>query len=296
MKMKQHLLVAIFSFTGITMAQDTYTLAQKGQLIPQGVTITESGKMSIKDMKLKIQAAGQEIPATQNMTETRKSTIKALPNGKYAFTRLSKESEQKMNVMGQDQEVPAQKSTLIDKPVIVEKKEGKWIASLKKGEADPAQKLELEQVISEFENMNDEKIYGTGPRKVGDTWKIDGGNMLGIENAKGTVTVKFEKVGEYNGEKCAFLTGDVDITGSPIEKKEEAGEDLQMSLKGKISSIRSLKHLVDLKTEFKGTMDMKGNLPGAPGQNMSMTASGPMSFSSEKSVSPSKKPVPLPVP
>jgi len=150
--------------------------------------------------------------------------------------------------------------------------DGKWSGKLKEGEADEEEKKKIVKLAKKFDGeANDAQIYGTKPRKVGDSWDVDPSKLDSFggdtEDLKGTFKVTFKAVEKFQGEDCAVLVANFDVTGST--GKGEA----KLTMKGKANIHRSLKHLVDLQNKMEGTVKMTG---GVEGTGATMTMNGPM--------------------
>uniref|UniRef100_UPI002240F873 hypothetical protein n=1 Tax=Haloferula sp. BvORR071 TaxID=1396141 RepID=UPI002240F873 len=115
---------------------DSHVLASKGSKLPaKGKALTKENSGEMKDGKMSINAAGQKMEGTMSRSETTTETWTSLGDNKARRTLESKTTTGKMNLNGQDQPMPEEKDALIGVPVIVELKDGKYLATLESGEA-----------------------------------------------------------------------------------------------------------------------------------------------------------------
>jgi hypothetical protein len=249
------------------VAPGTYVLAKEGTTHAPGTKFTTTNEMLMKNGVMKVNAGGQTMEGTMESTERETQTVEIIAADQKKIVVTQSESIQKAK-MG-DQEMPPQNKThvLLNLPVTYSRANGKWTAALSSGEATAEQTQKMEANAKALDD--DAAVYGTEPRKIGDTWKSDA-SKLGSFNSEGMdmqgeVELTFKGVETYEGKKCARLEGTMNISGKSAP--EQGGQDV--SFKGTVQILRSLDDLEDLKAEFKGAMEMKGEMPGG---DMSMKA------------------------
>jgi hypothetical protein len=274
MKMLRYLPVAALAFaftsckenksagsgSSAEVAPGAYVLAKEGTALAPGTKFTTTNEMLMKNGVMKVNAGGQTMEGTMESTERETKTVEIISAEQRKIVVTQSESIQKAK-MG-DQEMPPQDkpNALLNLPVTFTKANGKWTAALSSGEATAEQTQKMEAAATGMDD--DTTVYGTEPRKIGDTWKSDA-SKLGSFNSdgmdmQGEVELTFKGVETYEGKQCARLEGTMNISGKSAP--EQGGQDV--SIKGTVQILRSLDDLEDLKAEFKGTMEMKGEMPG----------------------------------
>ncbi|MEP2775600.1 MAG: hypothetical protein ABJQ29_03475 [Luteolibacter sp.] len=255
---------------------DSYILAVAGEPIPAGTVAEYASVMSMSDGVVKVTMQGQPMDGSADMKTVEKRRVESLADGSYRYLLIEEVETQKMTMMGQPQEMPAKVNPLVGKPVMVTKgADGVWVAKLEEGEATPDMISELEDVAKGLNEDEDAKLYGTVPRKVGDEWDVESADLMGIDNGAGTFKVKFEGIEDFQGERCAKITGTYEIKG--LGPDADAGEsEMTISLKGDYLSYRSLEGRYDVRKEMKGSMVMESVMEPQPGMTMEMNMSGNM--------------------
>ena len=163
------------------------------------------------------------------------------------------------------------------KPLTFNLADGKWVPTLDSGEELSEEELEkTESIVRQLSGEEEIGLHGAEPRKIGDEWDVDPRDIPGFgdeANLGGSFKLKFDRVEEYAGQKCAVLTGRMEVSGSP---EEGDGKELTISLTASVTQYRSLEHLEDLKLVIEGEMAMTG----APQPGMSLTVRGPLKMTS----------------
>ena len=123
-------------------------------------------------------------------------------------------------------------------------------------------------------------MYGTEPRKPGDHWTVDAKDTIfnedaNMTNTSGKVELTFDKVADYKGMKCAFLSGTIQISGTPTDLPADGEGKLKMT--SKVVIVRALEQQMDLDAKMTGTMEMQRKLP----DGRSMRIIGPLTLHSE---------------
>ncbi|MEP4078131.1 hypothetical protein [Haloferula sp.] len=237
-------------------------MSEKPEKAP-GLKTTVSDVMSMEGGKFSIDSAQGVLEGTMAIKTTKVISASNETAAKVNVKITKSEAEQKMIMNGQELPQPPQVLPLVDVPLVATLTNGIWRAAREDGEkvsaVEQAELLNAERLVSGVEDKN---VYGTGARKPGDTWTVDAKKMSMVDagdDVEGTVEMSFEKVDAHKGEECAFLSGEINMTGSTPSAEGDNG--VKMELKGTFEIVRSLKDQVDLFREMKGTMEMEMNTP-----------------------------------
>ncbi|MGJ8643016.1 MAG: hypothetical protein ACSHX9_06380 [Luteolibacter sp.] len=252
--------------------EDSYVLAVAGEPIPAGTTAEYNSKMSMPDGVVKITLQGQLMDGTSEMESVEKRRVESLEDGSYRYLLIEEVENQTMTMMGQAQPMPPKVNPLVGLPVIVTKgADGTWVADLEEGEVTPETITELDDIAEGLNDDDDAKLYGTEPRKVGDEWEVESADLMGVENGVGAFNLKFDSIEEYEGVRCAKITGNFEIKGT----EEDAAEgEMTITLTGNYLAYRSLEGRYDVSKKMNGTMSVKGDMEPQPGMTMQMDMSG----------------------
>jgi hypothetical protein len=248
---------------------------------PAGTEVVTASKTRMKTEKMSFSVGDLELAGSLSMSSSKTVHIKQL--GPNRARRLLKElsKNQTFNFLGNEQAEPEEKDALLDIPVILERRNGTWSARLENGEPTKEQEEALSELEDDSNTDDDLAMYGTEPRRVGETWEVDASRIPGLvdqaDGVKGKLTLTLVRRMELNGSPCAYLTGTIDCLAL---RKAEADEepDTKIGLKGTVEVTRSLEHFADLAWKLKGemTIAMDGPSPQGP---LVMRGSGPFEFS-----------------
>lgn len=267
-------------------AEDGVILAVEGELVPAGMVKEEDFSMEMKDGKIQITLPDQEVEGTMSMKELKKRKFESIAEDKYRITVLEETKTENSKMMGQEQPAKETVSAIQGQAVIVEKSaEGVWKGSLESGDATDEMKKEINELTEGLSKGKDALIYGTAARKVGDEWAVNAGDMMDIKDAEGTIKLRFAGIEDHKGQRCAKITGSMDITGSPQDSDTPG---LKMRMSGDLVIFRSLEHRTDLSNEIKGTMGVSGEMEPQPGMKMKMNMEGKMEIHSSATVTKAK--------
>ncbi|MFD0893242.1 hypothetical protein KBB96_17615 [Luteolibacter ambystomatis] len=242
-------------------ASDTVVLAKADSLPKAGTKLTASRKMAMKDATMKVSAGGQNMDGTASVTETETTTIEFASADKVKSTVTAGEKAQTTKMNGQDIPNEPQPNSLLNVPVVYTKKDGKWTGALESGTATAAQTKDIAKLEKKLNKPKDASVYGTSPHKVGDSWTVDAADLAFADDdneTKGSLKLTFKGIETYEGKKCARLEGPLELTGKTAADKGS----LDLSMKGDMVILRAIDEMIDMKTDFKGKMEMKGNIPG----------------------------------
>ncbi|MEN8772399.1 MAG: hypothetical protein ABF379_06315 [Akkermansiaceae bacterium] len=263
-------LIPLSSVAQEVTAAKKYILASKNPPTPVGSTHQVSDNLNFTNGKLKMKVGEQEFGGDMSNNTKEVQVIEYLADDKIKVTYLKNRKFEKSKIMGQEKE-EEEIDPIEGRVVLLEKAEGKWGGKL---QGDPVEPVDHEKVNDEIEslvkslNNNTEEsveIYGTEPRKIGDSWKVDPKNVPGMDDfkiEKGTMSVTFLEVKELNGEPCAILKGTFSIDGLLTEEEMEG---MSAKVSGEMRIVRSMKYFMDYKMEGDMEMSVKGVMKPQPG-------------------------------
>lgn len=96
------------------------------------------------------------------------------------------------------------------------------------------------------------------PVKIGESWELKGPQIAlfqALANARsvaGQAYLRLEEIQEHNGKKCALISQRIEV----IVDTMLGDQDIQMSIGGYGSNLRSLEDLIDLRYQLSGQMKM----------------------------------------
>ncbi|MCW1887091.1 hypothetical protein OKA04_20300 [Luteolibacter flavescens] len=267
--------------SGVSLGADGHVLARAGSLPAPGKAVTETMVHDVAGSALTLSVGEQKMEGTYGMKETSTEVTEGISETKARRILTSKTAEHRMIIMGQEQPSPEVADPLQGLPVIFEKKDGKWTATLEEGEPTEEQKTALEGQAKQQESDTDFLVYGDKPRKPGDKWEVDVKKLEsfgGATGLTGTFSVEFVEVKEVAGTSCAVLKSTLDISGTA--EKEGDAPAMNIKLKGETLVHRSLADLVDLESKLTGTMTVEGS----PNEGVKMTMTGPVTMTGTATV------------
>lgn len=285
MKMKAMMVALPLTFSlmhGQEVAnQKGYILATKEVILPVKEKFKSIENTSMKDGKMSVEVLGQKIDGTMSQSGKEEMIYDFVSKDKIRVTFEKKRSLEKSQMMGQEQDKEEIHPTE-GKTIVLDRKEGKWVASLEKGEIAEEDKEKITDTFKKLErNFNeneDLQIYGDKPRKIGETWDVDPKLLPGIDEFEvkgGTMKMTFLEVKKFQGEQCAVLKTNFTINA---EINEDEMKGMKVDFEGSGRVVRSLKHLTDYKFTGEMSMKMKGGFEAQPGTVASMTMSGNMTI------------------
>ena len=261
------------------VARKEYVLALEKAPLPVKEKFKTSRNMSMPDAKIELKIAGQNIKGTMSNSAKEEAIFDFVSEDEIRVTYLKNRSLQKTVMMGPEKEeekVDASEG----RGFLLEKKEGKWVGKLAEGEVEEEDQKEIDKKVKSlegnFNKQNDAHIYGTKPRKVGESWDVDPSLMPGMDDFDiqgGKMMMTFLEVKDFEGEPCAVLKTSFTMDG---ESKDENLEGMEMKLTGSGRIVRSLKYLVDYKFVGEMEMDMKGEIEPQPGMAAEMSVDSSM--------------------
>lgn len=261
-------------------AATSVILAKRGYLPPAGTKAKLEASTTMTDSTLQVDAGGQQMEGTSSQIIKAEETLEFLSDIKIRRTIVSRKTTGKAVIAGMDQPIPEKPVPLEGKPVIIEKKDGKWTATLENGNPAAGQAAEIEKMADTFNRENDLAIYGESPRKIGEKWSVDASKIEGfgeMEKITGTYAVEFLRIEDYESTSCAVIKAEIDLKGKTAEVE---GQSMNMRIRGDVTSHRSLKDMGDLQTKISGTID----LDGTPAPSVSIHMEGPLDITQKLTI------------
>jgi len=268
------LVLALTSFA--RSADETYDL--RGPAPVKGQVSLDTMKFVLKNADISLDLGNNvklegKVDMT-TLTETR-SEILAVDGRRVTKLRtkiIKDEAKRKTKIAGETSE-ETDKKALEGEIVFSELTKDVWKHSLEDATPNDMQKKELK----DFDNPeNDDDLYPAEKIKVGHAWNIDAAafkKVLGsnVSDAKGTGKAKFLRVEKYADEDCAVIEMEIDIQA----KVKQEDSLLDVAIKGKVTTVRSLASTVDLKFNIDGTAKFSGTVE-EDGMKIIMTFGGKM--------------------
>jgi len=147
------------------------------------------------------------------------------------------------------------KGVFHEKTIKVSREEGKWTAKLVDADIEEVEESKREAIEQRLSLLEEDflfdygpSLYGTQPRKVGESWEVEKPNLPSMGNGEvleGEASVVFEKVEEWQGVKCAVLT-----FKSRVKVKQSSGTLIEFEGKGRV--VRSLSSFFDHDLKMEG--------------------------------------------
>ena len=255
--------------------QAGYILAKKDAMLPVGSEIARETKESLNDATIQISAQGQDIQGTMSSENLQTEKLTILSTTQMRLHTKPTAVTAKIVVNDAEQDTPKEKSGPLDSlNVLLEKHDGKWVASLENGSSpSDAQKKALEKQAANFNSADEVLLYGDSPRQPGDKWEVDistlqafGGFLAGT--AKGKIELEFVEITSFEGVECAVIKATYSTTGKTSEEDGQAS--MNATLKATNTTYRSISDLTDLQSTIEGDIEIKG----PAGENAELTIKG----------------------
>ncbi|MGB6222985.1 hypothetical protein [Haloferula sp.] len=246
-----------------TTGEKSYQLVSEKPEVMPGLKLTVTESMTMEGGKFTMEMPEGPMEGALDQESLKVVSVAHETASKIKATITSSKAEQTMSMNGQAMPQPPQEMPLIDVPLAITLTEGTWKAQREDGEeADMLAQVELANIERLVSGVEDENVYGTEPRKPGDTWTVDAREMSMVDasdDVEGSVKMKFDQVAEHEGIECAFLTGEITMNGSPPGADEAGGGKIELS--GTFKIIRSLEHRMDLSRTMNGNMKIEMKTP-----------------------------------
>lgn len=251
---------------------ESYVLAKANALPPEGATGVVRGVMTMTNAPLSLKVGEKPMVGTMSM-RTEKEMIYDVISPTKVKILVAKDTEMReMSIGGQPQPSPAEVSPIQGEALTFEFQDGAWQASLDSGaDLSEEQAEKTSNLSNKLSSKDSLGIYGSEPRKVGESWQVDPDNIPGMgsdSDFEGTYKLTFDRVEDFGGQRCAVLLGRVDVLGAPPVGD---GQGTQVKINAATTTYRSLDYLEDLKLEIDGEM----TISGSPQPGVSMMVRGP---------------------
>ena len=256
----------------------TYVLAREGAPLPAGKTFANKRAISMTDAKMALEAGEQVVQGVMSTLEEEERLIEFVDQTKVRIS-VTKQNKQMAMQVGQ---APVRKRGRVKategKVFLVEKVDGKWSAKVEKGEVTKEQEEEIQRELksleTKFSENYDTEIYGTEPRKIGESWKVAARFVplaAGLDIKEGECTLEFKEVKTIDGEDFAVLKMVYDIKAVSDEVDQKG---MSLHFTGTGETLRSLSLLMDYQFDGESKVEIDGMLPIQQGKEIAMKVSG----------------------
>jgi hypothetical protein len=256
------------------------TAPGKSDNLPAAGTVMQAEVVLETIAKVKRRSGERTTEAAFENLVTQVRTVEGLGGGRYRVIELKSEEEGYMTIAGKKQKGPPPPTPLKGVPIIIEKKNGGWVATLEKGEPSAAQAEALARFTAKVSELLSAAIYGEEPRRPGDQWKADpaqSGLFGPAYDLKGDFSMAFVEVKEIQGSSCAVLKATFNVSG--MEPGSKSRPPAKVTYKGNATIHRSLADFVNLQVEFKSAATSLTESP-----NGSMLFEGPFNVTAKYSI------------
>jgi hypothetical protein len=274
--------VIVAGAVNVTAGRQDEAVSLRGPAPKKGQVTTSKSLFKIKNADVTINFGGMKLEAKQTLTATEEEDVKVLAvDGRQATrvqTRVVKEKVDAVTSLG-GQDMDDSKDGELQGQIIISERTGpaKWKHSLVDTQPTEKQKKELDKRVGP---ENDDDLYPEGKVKPGHTWEVDATALQkvfggAITDLKGKLKMKFVKIEDLDGERCAVIEAAGKITG--VAKEDEGDLDVELDMKG--TTWRSLKTGLDVKDTASGKMKMSGKIE-MDGAKVELTLVGPFTIES----------------
>ncbi len=266
-------------FAQETLAQDSYVLAKKDVTLPLKQKFRAIRLMTMNDAQVKIELGSQQIEGLVTHSNIEEILYDFVSENEIRVHFEKNRSLEKSVMRGQESK-NERVSPAEGKLVILTQKAGKWAGKLAEGEVPEAEREAFDQaltsLIDEFNGGNEAKLYGTEPRKIGESWEVDPALMPGMnffDIKGGKLKITFAEITKFQGEQCAVLNMAFSIKA---EMRQEGMQGMGTLIEGSSRVVRSLERLADYQFTGKMRMNMAGETEVQPGLSAKMLMQGDM--------------------
>ncbi len=237
-------------------ATQAHILYQNEPSLPVGAINTKTEVMSMTDARMTMTVQGREVSGTMSRTGEKIKTLTVDSDKQLTIAIIKDENSGGGVIDGKPLPESKETEVLHGKTIVLTKKDGTWSAQLKEGTPDPATQKAMDKMTRHMNQPDDRIIFGSGPRKVGDTWEVDPSQLqsfAGADSDKLSVSFKvtFESIKNLDGHDCAVIVSEIDIKG-----KTDQGMDIRMV--GKVTVFQSLEFHTGLRFLMDGKIIMDG--------------------------------------
>jgi hypothetical protein len=241
-------------------AEDLYDL--QGPPPVKGQVFAITTKSVGKDMKRIIKTSGKTIEEKFDEvgTKRKEAEVLAVAGGEITLLRTKIFQDQREETVRRGKSKKEAKR-VIDRDlqgqfIYSERAKDGWQSFLEDAVPTDKQKTELKEYVPFKE---EDIFYPKGKFKVGHAWKVDKAELDKVfgrqfQDIKGGGEGRFIRVEKQDGEDVAVIELDLELTG----KTTDDGLTLDVSIKAKGTSFRSLKYGFDRKSTSLINLRMKG--------------------------------------
>ncbi len=258
---------------------ESYLLARKEMVLPVQQKFRVTRLMSMSDAQIKMEVGGRGFEGTMSNAKEEELIYDFMTEDEIRISYEKSRAVEKSSMRGREDEneeiAPSE-----GKVILLEKKDGRWVGKLEVGKVEESDEEGFGEVLKKLEgefNENEQNaMYGTEPRKIGESWDVDPSLMPGLEDFEvkgGELTVTFVRVVEFQGELCALLKTAFSIKA---EMRDDNMEGMGVLIEGSGKILRSLNLLTDYKFTGDMTMKMSGEVEVQAGINAMMSMEGAM--------------------
>ncbi|GAA5127851.1 hypothetical protein JIN84_08100 [Luteolibacter yonseiensis] len=246
-----------------------FILAKRGHIPPAGTRGKTEGILTIDNATILSHTDGRESKGVYFHGIEARGTFEFLSDTKIRRMLVSRKITGKTVFGDREFPEPVKPVPLEGRPILVEKKDGKWVAALETGTPELEWVPEIEKMADFLNREVDVELYGDNPRKVGDKWDVDPtkiGSFAILDDMTGTYAMEFTGIEDYQGIRCAVLKAEVDLASKSDERQ------MNMRLRGTVTTHRSLGDLSDLRTVTSGNI----SIDATPAPDVTAHIEGPV--------------------
>lgn len=269
-------LVALGSLWSPARAADE-TFDLRGPAPKKGMAFVSTSTFTMKNADVTVGIGGLNLEGKMDMTAVSEKEEEILGTAGRDITKLRtrvvKDEVKRKTVINGETENATDTKELAGEIVFSEKTKDGWKHVLE--DTKPTEKQE--KALQDFDNPeNEDELYPAEKVKVGASWDIKVEALKKIigpkaTDVKGKARSKLLRVEDYDGDQCAIIETELDLSATT----KEDGNDVKVSMKGKIVSTRSIKDGLDRKYTMDGTASFGGKIK-EDGQEADIKFSGKM--------------------
>jgi hypothetical protein len=242
----------------------------------EGATVVQEFRMDMPEGMATVTGGGEafEAPLSADLSQVTESEV--LPAGPAGARRLRLTHVRDVSkFVTRAPREETENGPLHGRQVLCEESGGGWRRTLVGAPPDARQRRELALAWS----FGD--VYPARGVQVGESWSAEGAalrrlwGMGGTLSFRGSGEFRFERVAEHRGERCAVISGRVEIKARALD---EEGREVEMELSYAGTAYRSLSSALDLDAEYVGEMRLNGTRV-EEGLELRVVVTGPVRLS-----------------
>jgi hypothetical protein len=254
--------IAVPGFSGCAkqaQRQQGYTLTASGQ--------ASEGRVLREEVTMAVTGGSVELVTREN---TQRGKLELQRRSVKDIQRLSAD-EIRMTVMLDAKKLgfvfedgewsPSGRGQLEGYSLVGRRADGKWTFSMEPRTPTSGQQEELKD-LRETSWFFEDGMYPDKQVRVGETWKMPTTLPVivgtGLYNPSGTINLKLLGVTQHDGEECARIAMDMQISGA----MDNEGEEVQVELRLRGEILRSLDRRTDVAADLKGHLKFTREGPG----------------------------------